>query len=857
MSQDNCTSGAGDILARPRLIALIEEPTLAPITLITAPAGYGKSTLAAQWAKHTSCDIAWMSLDPDYNDPGQFLDQLLSALSLADGNHHAISAADILVMLKARTDVRRLMIVLDDLHHIESDEVYGLLNRFLAARIPNVHWMVLTRTMPNLALARVRADGQIREIGKDKLGFTTTETQELSKTLTANGLTRNEAGRLTEHVGGWTTAIRLALLATRTIPDSIRNERLVGGVTVGWIDTYLTEEVLSVLPEDVQDFILHTCGLPYLTPEFTNAVTGTNSGQRILSFLERQFIVRRQVTESHSSMEYARWIVDSLQRIATRRLSHENRLQASERAADYLLSHDQPDLALEEAIKTNDLSLKTRVVRKLHVPLALEDRTVLIRQLLDNLPASTIRQHPDLAYSYAHAVYHRGDTSTLASLVSGVLPDWKESPDPVVRGYARNCRAFVLHRAGDTAGALRYFNEALEHFPQTQYRERLHALAGVFENASDLGDDAAAERALAEAASCTSFLPHHQVTWWMNIQPQLANHHALRGNLSLASELYEYGLKNVPSTFTQHLPYFHFLTATLRFESNDLDGAEALISPSLTSLTQEPPDNWHADALALGARIAHALGQRDLANTRLEKAHARAAKFGNQSDLMQVETIRASWDIEDGNLVAAHAWENYWYPLNRQWIQTFGQLNAIATLLQLRIAERRFDEAITLCDQALVEGSKKRRRVEMISIMLWGVVARWLDGQHDEAIALLRRAQAERGDESIVRAFETPGHDLTPFFHQIELRNSREASLTSGQKPNFNSVSGSSRYLTAREQEVVSLLTDGLSNSEISERLFITERTVKKHVSNILRKLNVTSRTAIVAHARRRGQNGH
>ncbi len=848
------------LLPRPRLIDLIRQPAPAGVTLITAPAGYGKSTLAAQWSRDASGDVVWMWIGPEHNDTGRFLHDIAGLVPSTTGDEgsvpdRGISPQDVLDRLATRPDSQApLTIVLDNLNRVESEEVLRAITGLMTARLPGVRWMVLTRIVPRLRLARMRAEGRVREIGMDDLAFTPSEITALAPMLTSRQLPQKQAEALATQTGGWIAGIRLTLMAARNAPPRPDDEWLSGVDARAWIEPYIVEEVISALPTDARDFVMRTSTLPYLAPEFVCEVTGIDKGEHMLSLLEQRYIVCRRMTDSGPIMEYAPWIARSLVRIAKQQLSRADRALIRERAASYLLEHDQADVALDAARASGDLSLQTRIVRTLHTPLALEDRTVKILKLLDTLPDVVIRQQPDLAYSYAHSLYHRGDSTTLTDLVSTLLPGWRDSPDATVRGYSQNCKAFVLHRGGDTAGALRHFAGALEHFPPTQYRERLHALAGMFTCASDLGDDDTAHRALDEAATCKAFLPHHQVTWWMDLQTRLANHHALRGNLSLAHHLLDHGLRNVPSTFRGHLPYFDYQIAALRFEANDLAGAEGLIASSFADAEGPSHDNWHADAFALGARIARANGDRDLAAARLDEAKWRAMQFGNWHDLMQVETIQASWDIEDGHLVAARAWENYWHPHNRRWIQSFGQLNAIATLMQLRVAEGRFADAIGLCDQALVEGSTRKRRVETISIMMGGVLAHHFAGQDDKATNMLRRALRERRDDSIARAFATPGHDPGSLLeHVVAQLDPGDAAKLKG-LPGFDATPcGELGSLTPRELEVVRLLADGFANKEIGQQMFISERTVKKHVSNLLRKLDVPNRTAIALRARERG----
>lgn len=852
---------ATPILSRLRLLGLIEVPAQAPVTLVSAPAGFGKTTLATQWAAQATDHVAWLSLDAGHNDPGRFLRDLAAAV-LHEGASptEPITVQDIRDQLCACARERPITIVLDDLHIISNDAVLRYLIGLLRAPTPNVHWLILSRIASGLSLARLRANGQVREVGMADLAFTRGEAAGLVKMLGGRPPSENSLERLLAFTGGWVAGIALTIRASGQSPSEREDDGVVWATAIDWIDHYLADEVVDVLPPAVRRFLLRTCSLPFLAPDFASHVADVSEdeGRRILAELEQRFIVQRGVTESGVTLDYAGWIAPGLTRIAARRLSREEGAVIHERAIDYLLDHGQYALALEEARKVDNLALRVRIVRRVHAPLALQDRTVLVRELLETLAAPTIQQYSDLAYSNAHALFHRGDSTPLALHVAQMIPEWRTSSDPVIRGYALNCKAFVLHRAGDAEGALRNYSDALMAFPRTNHRERLHALAGVVDSASILGNDDLVESAMAEGAACVPFLPRHQVTWWMNMHTQIANHHALRGRISRATELYEHTLSNTPPTFMSHRPYFGYRRAGLAFESNALANAEELITSAIDSIEERSPDDWHANVLALGARIAHARGERELADVRLRQAHETASRLGNQNDLMQVETIRASWNIEDGDLSAARAWEDYWYPRNRRWIQVFGQLNPIATSMQLRIAERRFDDAIGIGDEALIEGRLRKRHAESISILMWSAIARECAGDHDGAMCMLRRALELRTDNAIVRAYATPGYDLARWRSAElppDLRTTLEDLITrlDARMGRRAERADSVPELTARELEVLALLADSLSNQEIGLRLSITERTVKKHVSNILRKLDLPNRTAIVLHARSQG----
>jgi LuxR family transcriptional regulator, maltose regulon positive regulatory protein len=224
------TDSSHGALERPRLLRLIDRPTLAPVTLITAPAGFGKSTLAAQWARHRGRPVAWVSLRPGSNSLSLLLADLAGAVAAAvldrGGEVLAPDAAEdaggaFNALAAALDDLagagHELALVFDDYHHVENQDVHRAVEALLARLPAGVSVVVLSRTIPPLALGRLRVQGLVREITEADLRFTRAEAEELIAAEANGRLTPSQAARLAERTDGWIAGLRLALLAVERL----------------------------------------------------------------------------------------------------------------------------------------------------------------------------------------------------------------------------------------------------------------------------------------------------------------------------------------------------------------------------------------------------------------------------------------------------------------------------------------------------------------------------------------------------------------------------------------------------------------------------------------------------------------
>src|SRR5215203_952354 len=291
-----------NLVARPRLIAKLEPEAGRKLTLISAPAGFGKTTLLGEWVASRSevRSIAWASLDDGDNDPARFLSYLVAALrtiedgfgegvlsSLRTPGSPPVGALTGALLNELADFPGTLAIVLDDYHLIDSDQVHGIVS-FLLERLPsNVHLVIASRIDPPLPLARLRARAQITEINAAEHSFAPEEAAAFLKETMGLNLSDEDVEALEERTEGWIAGLQLAALSMRDRQDVSGFIQAFSGSHRDVLD-FLTEEVLERQSEQIRSFLLETSILESLTGPLCAVLTGRSNGQAMLERLERE-----------------------------------------------------------------------------------------------------------------------------------------------------------------------------------------------------------------------------------------------------------------------------------------------------------------------------------------------------------------------------------------------------------------------------------------------------------------------------------------------------------------------------------------------------------------------------------------
>ncbi|HWI63813.1 MAG TPA: AAA family ATPase, partial [Symbiobacteriaceae bacterium] len=413
-------SARPDLLPRPQLLRRLEDGLRAGrrVTLVTAPAGYGKSTLITAWLASRAEPFAWLSLDAGDNDPARFLAYLFAACQRATGEllgpppdslvTSPLAPADLMMMPLINSLAGRetpLVFVLDDYHYIQATYVHDCIQCLVDHQPAGIHLVLVTRVDPPLSLPRWRVRNQITEMRTDDLRFSPDEAAAFLRGLTGLALPDEAVALLDARTEGWVAGLQLAALSMQGW-DADRAAAFIRSFsgTHHFVLDYLVDEVLRQQAPEVREFLCQTAILDRLGADLCDAVTARQESRTMLARLAQSNLFLIPLDESRQWYRYHHLFADVLRMQSDRRLQAPLHL----RAAHWFEAHGEPAEAVRHALAAEDSAEAERLI------LAAADgmlqsglgRTVL--EWLALLPAERLMANPDLIATHAWALFLTG-----------------------------------------------------------------------------------------------------------------------------------------------------------------------------------------------------------------------------------------------------------------------------------------------------------------------------------------------------------------------------------------------------------------------------------------------------------------
>jgi LuxR family maltose regulon positive regulatory protein len=860
-----------EVLSRPRVAARLAEASRRRLTVVSAPAGFGKTTAVAAWIAGSALPIAWLTLDESDNDLGRFLAYVVGAVRRRSPQLGAEALQQLarmplrlpVVLASLLNDVAALsdplILVLDDFEAVQSQEVLDALAFLIEHQPPNLHHVICSRAEPRLPLARLRARGQLVEIGVDDLRFTPEEAARFLEQATSKRLSPEGSHTLHARTEGWIAGLQLAALSLRRTADYesfiasfAGDHRHVAG--------YLVDEVLRHEPPAVQEFLLATSVLRKLTGDLCDAVTGEGGatrGEAMLAQLAASNLFVQPLDEQQRWYRYHGLFAELLRhRLDARDPAAAPRLHR--RAATWLDEHGLVGEAIHHALAGGDSEWAARLAER-HGHLLLgrgEHRAVVA--WLSRLPAAAFAHHPGLGAVDALARLAARDVDGAARRLASVERRIAElpAPPPVLVFSLRVAAAAVCLLRGDATGAL-----ALAAETDTLGAEPPPSLAGALETVMALGHHARGElgeaRRFAERGLAAGVAEESPRPIFL-LGALLARIDLVEGRLRRAEtearELLSLAVKNSWWEVSFRTAPQLVLAEAL-YERGALAEAEEVLASAHELAARLGPDE-HEDLaaewltrvrLALGA--APAAAHRDL---------GRAAQQDFFLHLFEAPVVhRLSWELDAGDARGVEA------ELRRRGIEAQaralepGREREYLLLARSLVARGRAVDALPLLGRLVLAAEAEGRRGTAIAALALQAVARHQQGSVPPAREALGRALELAGEEGYVRAFVDLGAPMLQLLRHAATVAPGEAAIERLLAA-FAAAPAAAPPATAplgtpireRELDVLRCLSAGMSQPEVAAQLYLSPNTVKTHVRNIYGKLGVQSRSQALRRAR-------
>src|SRR6266540_8929 len=874
-----------DLLPRSHLIGRLEEATSRDVVLVSTPAGFGKTTLLASWAKRTERPLTWLSLDPDDNDPERFWRYIVAAvervhkgigeqaLSLLNASAHPTLKAIVTALLNelaARPD--ELVLVLDDYHLIESPAVHDSLAFLLEHLSPNLHLVISSRSDPPIPLARFRARGQLAELRAADLRFTFEEAAAFLRSVWGLNLPAQSIAALEARTEGWVTGLQLAALSLRGASDPARLIQHFTGSNRYILD-YLTEEVLAQQPDEVRSFLLQTAVLEHLSGPLCDLLTGRSDGQAMLAHLERANLFLVPLDEQRHWYRYHRLFADLL-RARLQEADPKRVPELHRKAAAWYKQYGLVSDALRHALAAGEAVWAARLVEQ-HVEEVLrrgEGET--LRGWLAALPQEVVRSRPRLALAQAIAAFNAGRLHAAEPLLEQAEQALATAPrEPYEPSIGKQMsmlanvpasiallRAAVAALRGDAECTTELVRRAQAQLAEDERGPRISVRWNLAQADWMRGRLADAERAFAAivADGRQAGEPHLTLT----ASSVLGRIQRAQGRLDAALRTYQAGLEfaaRTGPTLVLSAAVAHVGMADVLYERNQLEHALRHAREGISLGRQLTTTQTLASGLVRLAWIRQAMRDPVGARQAMEEAYQVMPSREIVALHNPVPAERARLLLAQGDVKQAAHWveERGLEQHEGGYARELEELVLARYLLRQHMADR----ALALLARLAAAAKAQVRMGSLIEIHLLQALGFQAVGKADQAMNVVAQALLQAESEGYIRTFVDEGRPMAALLHRALSRGvtadyttrilAAFPSVDQGIQPSSAPVAASfTEPLSARELEVLRLLSSGASNQEIAAELSIALTTARKHVSNIIGKLGVTNRTQAVSRGR-------
>jgi LuxR family maltose regulon positive regulatory protein len=888
-----------DLVPRPGLLEKLDAGLRGKLTLVSAPAGFGKTTVVSEWLRYCGRPATWLSVDKHDNDLSRFLIYLIAALQRINAEigvdvqaalEETLSPHFDILLTRLISEIEKFpdksIIVLDDYHLINSKQVHDAINFLIEFLPPVIHLVISGRTDPPLPISRLRVRGEVNEVRTPQLRFTKDEVATYLNDLLGFDLSTDGIAALETRTEGWIASLKLAALSMQGRDDWPEFITKFSGSNRYIID-YLVDEVMARQPEEVQTFLRRTSILERFCAPLCEYVIDGHTEIDVLDYIERANLFLIPLDDHREWYRYHHLFADFLNQ-KLREIEPERINELHLRASQWYKNAGFVDEAIHHALTAGDLEGATRLVDKIAIDLIVRREPNKLLKLIAQLPLDLCKSYPMLCIIQAFALVFSGQLDMVEPALAlaeanhyivGVAPN---------HGYITTVRAYLANHEGDILKSIKLTEQALDELQSAPLNRMTLVFKGsaiiwLGVNHRQLGNLDKAKQLFVEAAEINQKAGNYYAA--LASFEQLAQLAVYRGQLLQAVELYEDGLKLAQSWMdTEGKPRGSLIAAagplrglgTVLYQLNDLAGATIHIQRSAN--LYDLGELWkRIDSLTMLALLRLADGDIETSIKLLNQATAIEDTITDQSvnttelpSLVRLRILLSRAKPGLAYLLADAIRRMGAFGLTPNDEVDFSSPSGYpreciySDLAYLLIAQDKASEALPLLTRLLHAAAKMGRHGDEIRYLVMTALAHHALGNDQIALDCLRQALDLGEPQGYVRLFVDEGQPMMELLQNAISQNVspdyagkllaafpkyvlKPIPIEQEQKNNIQILAES---LSERELEVIRLMADGYKYREIAERLVVSINTVRYHTRNVYGKLSASNRTQAIIRAK-------